>query len=55
MLHVILGTLIGFAVGCTVPGIISKVRGEVSAEGKKVVSLIEGEVAAAEKDIKAKL
>lgn len=48
MLHVILGTLIGFAVGCTTPGLIGKIRGDV----KKGVSLVDGEVKAAELDIK---
>ena len=55
MLHVILGTLIGFAVGCTTPGLIARIRTEVKGEVGKGVSLVEGEVKAAEADIKAKL
>lgn len=51
MLHVIVGALFGFAVGVTTPGLIARIR----QDAKKQVSLVEGEVAAAEKDIKAKL
>ncbi len=49
MLHVIVGALFGFAVGVTTPGLIARIR----QDAKKEVSLVEGEVKAAEATIKA--
>jgi hypothetical protein len=51
MLHVILGTVLGYAAGVCTPGIIRRLR----SEAKLGVSLVDGEIAAAKKDIAAEV
>ena len=55
MLYVILGTLLGYIAGVFTPGVTKSIKAAFSADAKKGVSLVEGEVKAAEADIKAKL
>ena len=55
MFHVILGTVLGFVAGAFTPSVLRSVKAAFSADAKKGVSLVEGEVKAAEADIKAKL
>lgn len=55
MFHIILGSLLGYIAGIFTPGIARKIHAALSAEATKGVSLVEGEVKAAEADIKAKL
>ena len=53
--HIILGTLIGYVVGVFTPGVARELKSLFSAEAKKGVSLVDGEVKAAEADLKKKL
>ena len=55
MFHIILGSLLGYIAGVFTPGIARKIKSEFSAEGKKAVSLVDGEVKAAELDAKNEL
>ena len=48
-MHILFGLLVGYVLGVATPGLIARIRGEA----KKAVSLVDGEVAAAEADIKA--
>lgn len=50
-MHYIVGAIVGYLAGVVTPGIIRRLR----AEAKQGVSLVEGEVKAAEADLKKKL
>ena len=52
-MHYVIGAIVGFIVGCTTPGLIARLRTEVKGEVGKGVSLVDGEVKAAEADIQA--
>lgn len=54
-MHYVVGSIVGFIVGIFTPGVTKKLKSLFSAETKKGVSLVEGEVKAAEADIKKKL
>ena len=47
-MHIIFGLLVGYVLGIATPSLIARIR----SEAKKGVSLVEGEVAAAELDMK---
>ena len=55
MLKDILFAGIGYVVGAFTPGVLRVIKTRISAEATKGVSLVDGEIRAAEKDIKAKL
>lgn len=50
-MHILFGLLVGYVAGVATPGLIARIR----SEAKKGVSLVEGEVKAAELDLKKKL
>jgi hypothetical protein len=52
-MHYIIGAIVGFIVGVFTPGVTKSVKAAFSADAKKGVSLVDGEIAAAKKDIAA--
>jgi len=55
MFHVILGTLLGYVAGVFTPGVARKLKALFVIESQKGVSLVDGEIKAAELDAKAEL
>lgn len=54
-MYVVIAAVAGLAVGVFAPGVARKLKALFVKEASKGVSLVEGEVKAAEADIKAKL
>jgi hypothetical protein len=52
-MHYVIGAVVGFIVGVFTPGVTKSIEAAFSADAKKGVSLVEGEVKAAAKDIQA--
>lgn len=51
----LIGAVVGFLVGCFAPGVARKVKALFVKEASKGSRLVEGEIRAAEADIKKKL
>jgi hypothetical protein len=54
-MHYVVGAVVAYIVGIFTPGVARKLKAKFSSESKKGISLVEGEVRAAEADIKKKL
>ena len=50
-MHYLVGAILGLAVGVFMPSVARKIHARLSIEASKGVTLVEGEVRAAEKDL----
>ena len=55
MFHIVLGIVLGYLAGMVTPSLARKLHAIISKEATKGVSLVDGEIRAAEADIKKKL